>query len=53
MQVTPNPTRIANGYSAKMKYQEKKLVNKDSIINRKGPAALRPDKKNSEQMNLF
>ena len=29
MQVTPNPTRIAKGYSAKMKYQEKKLVNKE------------------------
>ena len=29
MQVFPNPTRIAKGYSAKMKYQEKKLVNKE------------------------
>ena len=29
MQVSPNPTRIAKGYSAKMKYQEKKLVNKE------------------------
>ena len=25
----------------------------NSIINKKGPAAMRPDKKNSEQMNLF
>jgi hypothetical protein len=35
----------------------KKLKSKeialDSIINKKGPAALRPDKKNNKQMNLF
>jgi hypothetical protein len=53
MQLPTNSTRIAKGYSAKMKYREKKLVNKDSIINKKGPVALRPVKKNSEQMNLF
>jgi 16S rRNA G966 N2-methylase RsmD len=30
-----------------------KQITLDSIINRKGPAAMRPDKKNNEQMNLF
>ncbi|MGA2468268.1 MAG: DNA methyltransferase [Thermodesulfobacteriota bacterium] len=30
-----------------------KEIELDSIINKKGPVAMRPDKKNSEQMNLF
>ena len=30
-----------------------KQIKLDSIINKKGPMAMRPDKKNSEQMNLF
>jgi hypothetical protein len=30
-----------------------KQIRLDSIINKKGPTAMRPDKKNSEQMNLF
>jgi 16S rRNA G966 N2-methylase RsmD len=30
-----------------------KQITLDSIINKKGPAAMRPDKKNNEQMNLF
>ena len=29
MQLSPNPTRIAKGDSAKMKYQEKRIVNKE------------------------
>jgi DNA repair protein RadC len=29
MQLSPNPTRIAKGGSAKMEYREKKLVNKE------------------------
>jgi len=30
-----------------------KQIKLDSIINKKGPMAMRPDKKNNEQMNLF
>jgi DNA modification methylase len=40
-----------------IRHLHKKLKSKqitlESIINKKGPAAMRPDKKNSEQMNLF
>jgi hypothetical protein len=40
-----------------IRHSHKKLKSKElelnSIINKKGPVPMRPDKKNSEQMNLF